>query len=386
MPGSFSLDTIHDASLDLVGHDCPLGNYPSIVVPVVRIGAELFVAYSSDGGPLLRRIPDSAKFVAHSVLLHDQLISFTPRVHGLFALAEDRVMLYELRDEKKFFAMLLRSSDAIGLDPFYQLSLAIEADDVEMISVALRECAVRIAPLPPSLREMWVEQARSHLSPYQFLIDEVSKALSEPPPVSNVASIVTGIPAAIPSTKTIFREFRSTALWAPAQPGLEQLYSRGDSGLMTLLHQRYGFMVQKHRKGYYRFSWWRNRRRIMELPFEVPLSMPADREKVARTLGLARPQLEAAEQDPFRFNVRCLLFVLIITRSCESVLGRSSHDFQATLREEADAILEEFEAAEGPENCALLDQTGRMCVELASNPEWSRVGGRALKIVRRGKV
>jgi hypothetical protein len=159
-----------------------------------------------------------------------------------------------------------------------------------------------------------------------------------------------------------------------------------DSGLMALLNKKYGFTVQKHRKGYYRFTWWRNNRRIMDLPFDVPYTKAADREQVARTLGLARPQLEAAEKNIAQFSARCLLFVLIIAQSHRS-LDQSSRDFQLAWLGDADQFLQEFELVDHPEDCLLLDDaTKKKCGELAAHPVWSGFGRRAAVIANRGRV
>lgn len=157
-----------------------------------------------------------------------------------------------------------------------------------------------------------------------------------------------------------------------------------DSDLLALLNQRYGFAFQRHRAGFYRFSWRYAGRIIMEMPFEVPFDKPADRAKVSKMLGLSMAQLDVAARNHSEFAVRCLHFVLIITQSHRS-LEHHPRQFQIFLQAIAEAMLKDFEETH-PEECSLLEGVKLKCNELASNPEWSHIGRRALVIATRGRI
>jgi hypothetical protein len=123
----------------------------------------------------------------------------------------------------------------------------------------------------------------------------------------------------------------------------------------------------------------------MVLPFEVPYATVADRERVARGLGLSPPDLEAAEQDHSRFSARCLHFVLIVTHSHRS-LEHNPLDYQADLRQVAEALLEDFRAHNSPQDCSLLSGVLTKCNQLASHPDWGAVGRLALTLATRGRI
>jgi len=158
-----------------------------------------------------------------------------------------------------------------------------------------------------------------------------------------------------------------------------------DSGLLRLLHQGYGFSFQKHRSNLYKFSWLRNNREFMVLPFEVPLATTADRERVARGLGLSVADLQAAEQNHERFSKRCLHFVLIITHSHRS-LEHTPLDRQADIRKVAEALLQEIHRHDSPQECSLLSGVLDKCKQLAAHPDWAAVGKLAVQLASAGRV
>src|ERR1700693_3602198 len=141
----------------LVGHDCPLGGYPSIVVPVGRQGGQLVVSYFSPHGPELVPVPKESGYVEHSPGTTLGLAQFRHDRHGLFAFGQQNLVIYDAGQEREFFANLLRSNQLAALEPFYQFSLAKEARLPDVIVKAYEECVRQLKSDCPEFVEEWIK-------------------------------------------------------------------------------------------------------------------------------------------------------------------------------------------------------------------------------------
>jgi superfamily II DNA or RNA helicase len=144
----------------LVGHDCPLGGYPSVVVPVGRWGGRLVVSYFSRQGTELVTVPNEARYVEHSARTALGLAQFDHTRNGLFAFDEQSVVTYILGQEREFFASLLRSNEAAALEPFYRFCLAEEAWLPDLIVKAFEECVRQLRSDSPEFAEEWIKKNR----------------------------------------------------------------------------------------------------------------------------------------------------------------------------------------------------------------------------------
>ncbi len=151
------------AKFVLVGHDCPLGEYPSVVVPVGTIRQQLAVLYNSGTGPEVVPVSSESDYARHSPETTSMLSYFDGRKHGLFALGEQSVLIYLLGQEAAFFANWLRSADLAGLDPFYRFSLAKEAHQQDLILEAFDACIARLRIESPESMDEWIKAAGVHL-------------------------------------------------------------------------------------------------------------------------------------------------------------------------------------------------------------------------------
>jgi superfamily II DNA or RNA helicase len=158
----------------LVGHDCPLGGYPSIVVPVGRQGGQLVVSYYSPHGPELVPVAKDSGYVEHSPGTTLGLAQFRHDRHGLFAFGEQNLAIYNAGQEREFFADLLRSNQLAALEPFYQFSLAKEARLPDVILKAYEECIRQLKSDCPEFVEEWIRKNR-------VSVFEGSPSLLEPP-------------------------------------------------------------------------------------------------------------------------------------------------------------------------------------------------------------
>lgn len=150
------------ATSRLIGHDCPLGRYPSVLVPVVAQGTQLFVAYS--GPAALVEIPSDALFVRHGDQTAAALSGFDYEQHRLFGFAQDDITLFREQNAPVFFAKLLGSRRAAELDVFYALSLAVAARSPRLVARQLHTCAQRMNRLDPKLGERWYARTATQLA------------------------------------------------------------------------------------------------------------------------------------------------------------------------------------------------------------------------------
>ena len=145
-----------NAKFILVGHDCPLGTYPSIVVPVGKVGDQLVVLYSSLEGPELVPVPNDSTYIRHSKQTIDVLVEFDDKKHGLFAFGEQSVILYAAGNEEEFFAHLLSSAEGAAIEPFYRFSLAKQARQPHFVKQAFEQCVRRLRSESPEFEAEWI--------------------------------------------------------------------------------------------------------------------------------------------------------------------------------------------------------------------------------------
>jgi superfamily II DNA or RNA helicase len=140
----------------LVGHDCPLGEYPSIVVPVGKLGEQLVVLYTSLQGSEIVAVPNRSVYIKHSDEMTRELSGFDYKRHGLFAFSDRNVTLYVSGKEGEFFSDLLRSPASVNIEPFYRFSLAKEAGQPDLIKEAFDECVRRLRSDSPHFADHWI--------------------------------------------------------------------------------------------------------------------------------------------------------------------------------------------------------------------------------------
>jgi hypothetical protein len=167
-------------SFELRGHDCPLGNYPSVAVPVGTLGGELVAVYAREGEPQFHSVGPDAKYNRHSRITTSTLRGFDPLTHGLFAFNETEVVIYDLGKEKAFYSRLLRYSPAFYIEPFYRLSLAIETDEMSLIRPVYFSCAKHMARDAPEFTEVWMKAIELVSSTVVALRGEWLRRLEEP--------------------------------------------------------------------------------------------------------------------------------------------------------------------------------------------------------------
>lgn len=142
---------------ELIGHDCPLGVYPSMVVPVGLMKGEVFVAYAGSTSATFHVVRSDVKFIHHNNSTSSALRSFDARKHGLFALNNAELVLYELGDERTFFKRLLKYSTAFYIEPYYRFSLALETDELSLIRPLYASCVRRLKRNAPEFLGQWID-------------------------------------------------------------------------------------------------------------------------------------------------------------------------------------------------------------------------------------
>jgi hypothetical protein len=140
----------------LEGHDCPLGFYPSVIVPVGRLGSERVVLFSSDNGPKFQVVSPDKQYVEHHGSTVELLSEFDALRHGLFAVSSEEILIYELGRESDFYRKILGSAIAFGLDTFYRLSLSFETNDSKLIRRTFDICKRQLDRTVPEVVTSWI--------------------------------------------------------------------------------------------------------------------------------------------------------------------------------------------------------------------------------------
>jgi len=117
----------------LIGHDCPLGIYPSPVVPVGRCNGKLMASYQRKDEPTFVEIDEKSEFVKHGKYTQKKLKNFDPYKNGLLGLSKNNVISYKLDNEANFFSELLEDENFSAKNPFLRLSIAKDTESIEII-------------------------------------------------------------------------------------------------------------------------------------------------------------------------------------------------------------------------------------------------------------
>jgi len=141
---------------ELLGHDCPLGHYPSLVVPVGRLAGGLIAVYTGQSGSQFHPVTSDSQFALHDSTTADMLKHFDPLAHGLFAFKETEIVVYETGKEREFYSRLLRSSAAGSIELFYRLSLALEAGEPSLIRPLFSKCTKQMKRYARDFTEAWM--------------------------------------------------------------------------------------------------------------------------------------------------------------------------------------------------------------------------------------
>jgi hypothetical protein len=148
----------------LIGHDCPVGSYPSVLVPVLVTGDQLFVAYHGPTEPELVAIPPDALFEKHGAQTAVRLSGFNYLTDGLFGFSRDDLQFFPYSDARRFFADILSSPRLAHVDPFYGLSLALASRDRGYVRTQFDRCVDRMALLEEVLAERWYFGASARIA------------------------------------------------------------------------------------------------------------------------------------------------------------------------------------------------------------------------------
>lgn len=298
----------------LAGHDCPLGAYPSIVVPVGRVGRSLVVAYLiSDHTVRLEDVDPDSRYEEHVGATIRALADFDYRKHGLFAFSKEDVRLFTLDREKAFFKDLLLSPRAIEIDVFYRLSLSLMTGEKDLVEKAFRQCenAVR-SELPEEVVRNWIDSNR-------FILDG---------------------PLTEPQLDALPSEHKVVAPLTDDQ-GLGRFHYLSESDVNRLLHQVYKFKRNQHNRNTNRsfISWdwvYQNRILVRSVTRWRPGHFHTEAESIAASLGLQMKELEQALEG--RYSRESLLLNLFI-HQIHRYLERFDSQDRAVILENAKSFL-----------------------------------------------
>jgi hypothetical protein len=347
-----------NANFVLMGHDCPLGVYPSIVVPVGKGDHGLVVAYVGDDSVLLEEVDPNARYERHSDDTVRTLSGFDYAKHGLFALSANDIRIFAFDQIQAFFTDLLQSPEAEEIDIFYRFSLALVSKRKALIENAFARCVVRMrSECPEEIAEDWVRENERRISAIYDRKAENRRGSSE-----SESHKFNPVPRTIPRSLI---SSMAVGLSERAAPSLWHLSSLVESEKVTesqlnrLLNEVYKFKRNHHNRGTNRsfVSWdWMYQDRILvrsvtrwslsqsrvELPYGV-----------ADNLGLDPEELEAAIEGRYS---RASLLLMLFVHQVHRHLGSKSWDRTVLLEHAGSFLSATIEANAGSESRSLLEK------------------------------
>lgn len=161
-------------SFELIGHECPMAEYPAPVVPIGTLEGRRVVSFRDQDNVIFEPVAEGAQFIEHSPELRRRLQDYDVRTHGLFAFGEQDVVAYRIEDERTFFDGLLshpKTADRALSDPFFRLSLAAVTGFCDAVLSELVASTRAMAEEAPEFLEGWYETARTELQRSGFSPD-----------------------------------------------------------------------------------------------------------------------------------------------------------------------------------------------------------------------
>jgi CheY-like chemotaxis protein len=144
----------------LIGHACPEGRYPSVVLPVIRDeDGKVFVVYQGvdDGDRQLEPVSADSEYVRHEQSLQERLEEFHSEHHRLFAYAPQEVVFYGKGNEGDFFGDFLSAPNYRKVDPFQRMAFARLTRNTRHVFQEIGRCLVALKGTPEFL-ESWCER------------------------------------------------------------------------------------------------------------------------------------------------------------------------------------------------------------------------------------
>jgi len=124
----------------LIGHDCPLGSYPSLVVPIGEFKGNLVAVLITSDDICYETIPFESDYLKHSKNIIDNTNPFDTKKHGLFAVNEQDVRRFEFEDETNFFKQFLEDSEFSVERPFFRYTLAKKTGNIQLVLTEFKSC------------------------------------------------------------------------------------------------------------------------------------------------------------------------------------------------------------------------------------------------------
>jgi hypothetical protein len=161
---------VHDLqtiqNFTLIGYDCPLVIYPAPVVPIVTdIYGNYKAVYLDDANGNIRvqtePVDRNSTFTKLSELSEgtiNSLKKFDCQQHRLFAMSENDVCFYEVKNQSKFFCDLLEDRNFANDRPFVRIDFAKATKSRQIIYRELRACKKYIESYKPFLLPLWTKE------------------------------------------------------------------------------------------------------------------------------------------------------------------------------------------------------------------------------------
>ena len=148
-----------NSTFEIVGHNCLLGEYPSLVTPIGKLeGTDTFVAIylkSDKQNITLEPISKEASFTRYSKEVRESLKNFDYKEDVLFATSDSEVEYYPVQEEKEFFRKLLRNQEFSAGNPFLRLTFAEYTKDFLLVYREITACENYFKEHDPETIPLW---------------------------------------------------------------------------------------------------------------------------------------------------------------------------------------------------------------------------------------
>lgn len=129
---------------ELLGHDNPLGRYPSPVVPVGKLNGQLVAVFAGTDGNETQELGGDEEYTHHTDSVAKKLQDFDYERDRLFAFNEEELVFYEVAREREWFSHVLQDSRLSDDNPFLRLALAKIVSSPNLLLDELYRCVASL--------------------------------------------------------------------------------------------------------------------------------------------------------------------------------------------------------------------------------------------------
>ena len=157
--------TVDPLELELIGHYCPLLEYPSCVIPVMRhySSGRRYAFFINNGTFEYRELAAEVDIVVHDGPTSRKLMDFECTKDKLFAFNSNVLVRFYAVNERQFLESLLRDTRLDNCRPFVRLSLARAANVPELVMREIKGCLFELQEKSREFAKFWYDSQRNQI-------------------------------------------------------------------------------------------------------------------------------------------------------------------------------------------------------------------------------